>query len=72
VNHFHVYKKSQLAAALRAGAYETYELARANPFTIALAGTRFKLSFPNGLHERDADKASAKANRLKQQIFQPQ
>jgi hypothetical protein len=71
-NHFHVYRKSQLAAALRAGSYPTYAEARANPFTIHLAGTNFKLTFPNGLHETDALRASARVNRLNQKVFQPE
>lgn len=72
MNHFAVHNKMQLAAALRAGSYPTYELARANPFTIQLAQTNFKLTFPNGLHEKDALKASGKVNRRKTQVFQPQ
>lgn len=71
-NHFHVYTKSQLAAALRAGAYPTYEQARANPFTIHLAGTNLKLTFAQGLHEVAAAKASARVNRLNKKVFQPQ
>lgn len=71
-NHFHVYNKRQLASAIRAGAYPTYEEARANPFTVHLAGTNFKLTFAQGLHERTADKVAGRVGRLKQNIFQPQ
>lgn len=71
-NHFHVYNKRQLASAIRAGAYPTYEEARANPFTVHLAGTNLKLTFAQGLHEQTADSVAARIGRLNPKIFQPQ
>lgn len=71
MNHFEVYTKSQLRSALLAGAYPTYHEAKENPFTIHLAGTNFKLAFPNGLHETKAIRAAARMRRLSVKFFQP-
>lgn len=71
MNHFAVHNKSQLRHALLAGAYPTYEEARANPFTIELVGTNFKMNFPNGLHEHKAKKAAARMGRKSPKFFQP-
>lgn len=71
MNHFEVFTKTQLKHALLAGAYPTYELAHANPFTVELAGTRLRLKFPNGLHERQAIKAANKLNRTPASAFRP-
>ena len=71
MNHFAVHNKSQLRYALLAGAYPTYEEARSNPFTIELVGTKFRVSFPNGLHEFAAKKAAAQMNRKSPKFYQP-
>lgn len=71
-NHFEVRTKTQLAYALLAGSYSTYEEARANPFDIVLVGTDFRLRFPEGLHLDRATKAARQVRRLNKSIFQPQ
>lgn len=71
VNHFAVSNRDQLKHALLAGAYPTYELARANPFTVELAGTRLRLAFPRGLHERDAERMARKVRRTPAKAFTP-
>ena len=69
MNHFAVHDKMQLLHALLAGAYPTYAEARANPFTIELVGTKFKISFPEGLHEAKARKAAAQMRRKSPSFF---
>ena len=71
MNHFEVFTKTQLKHALLAGAYPTYELARANPFTVELAGTRLRLSFPNGLHESLAKKMTGRLHQTPAKAFKP-
>lgn len=71
MNHFAVQNKMQLLHALLAGAYPTYHEARDNPFTIELVGTKFKISFPVGLHEAKAKKAASQLRRKSQKFFQP-
>lgn len=71
MNHFEVFRKDQLRHALLAGAYPTYEQARANPFTIDLAGTRLRFNFPRGLHERDAQKMARNVSRTPARAFSP-
>jgi len=71
MNHFEVFTKTQLKHALLAGAYPTYELARANPFTVELAGTRLRLRFPNGLHEVRAAKMLRNFARTPAKAFKP-
>ena len=71
MNHFAVHNKLQLMAALLAGAYPTYQEARANPFTIELVGTSFKMRFPNGLHETAAAKAVNRMRRKSAKFYQP-
>ena len=71
MNHFEVSTKMQLHYALKAGAYPTYEEARANPFTIDFANTKFRLRFPRGLHERDAERAARRVRRLPVKVFTP-
>lgn len=72
MNHFAVHNKMQLLHALLAGAYPTFLEARANPFTIELVGTNFKISFPEGLHEARAEKAASQMRRKSPKFFQPQ
>lgn len=69
MNHFAVHNKMQLLHALLAGAYPTFEEARANPFTIELVGTNFRMSFPEGLHERKAEKSAAHMRRKSPLFF---
>ena len=69
MNHFEVSTKMQLFFALHAGAYPTYEEARANPFTIDFVDTRYRLRFPRGLHERDAIRAASRVRRLSTKVF---
>lgn len=71
MNHFAVHNQGQLRQALLAGAYPTYEEARANPLTVELVGTNFRLSFPSGLHESRAKKLAAEVNRKSPKFFQP-
>lgn len=68
-NHFEVSTKMQLFFALHAGAYPTYEEARQNPFSIVFTGTRYRLNFPRGLHERDAIRAAGRVRRLATEVF---
>lgn len=70
-NHFEVSTKAQLRHAILAGAFPTYEEARANPFTVYLAGTNLKLLFPRGLHETDANKFVRNLTRIRASVFQP-
>lgn len=70
-NHFEIRTKRQLYYALRAGAFSTYEEARANPFDIVFLGTKFRLRFPNGLHATDAVKAARRVHRLPKFVFLP-
>lgn len=70
-NHFVVRTKMQLAYALLAGSYPTYEEARANPFDVVLLGTNLRLRFPEGLHAERAAKAAARVRRLNKSVFQP-
>jgi len=69
MNHFAVHNKMQLLHALLAGAYPTYHEARANPFTVELVGTNFKMRFPNGLHESLATKAATRMRRKSPSFF---
>jgi len=69
MNHFAVHNKMQLLHALLAGAYPTFEEAKANPFTIELVGTNFRMSFPEGLHERKAEKSAAQMRRKSPLFF---
>ena len=71
MNHFHVANKDQLKHALLAGAYPSYAEARANPFTVELAGTPLRLSFPRGLHERDAQRMARNVSRTPAKAFKP-
>lgn len=71
MNHFAVHNKSQLMHALLAGAYPTFIEARANPFTVELVGTKFKISFPEGLHEAKAARAVNQMRRKSAKFFQP-
>lgn len=70
-NHFEVHSKSAFKHALLAGAYPTYEEARKNPFSIHLAGTTLKYSFPKGLHERDAARMVRGMHRIPAKVFSP-
>lgn len=45
-----VQNKSQLVAAIKAGAQTTFELAKKNPFEVQLGKTKY--TFKDGLHER--------------------
>lgn len=71
MNHFEVFTKTQLKHALLAGAYPTYEMARANPFTVEVAGLGWRIQFPSGLHERDAAKMARAVHRTPASAFKP-
>ena len=71
MNHFEVFSKDQLKHALLAGSYPTYEAARANPFTVELAGTRLRLKFPQGLHADKAKKMARNFARIPAKAFKP-
>lgn len=71
MNHFEVFNKDQLKHSLLAGSYPTCAEARANPFTVELAGTRLRLSFPNGLHEQQATRMVRNFARVPAKAFKP-
>lgn len=69
-NIFVVETKTQMRYAILAGAYPTYEEARANPFSIRIKGRdNYALNFNNGLHERDAIRITRRMTRMPSSTF---
>jgi hypothetical protein len=54
-NDFEVYSRDELAAALCAGARETFAEARVNPFSVRLASTGTVYRFSAGLRRERAE-----------------
>jgi len=64
MTEYEVENKSGLAAAILAAAQPTFPLAVANPFTVSLIGTRFKVICPQGLTENRARSIARRVRRL--------
>lgn len=68
---FEVESREALAAAVLAAAQPTYQLARANPFMVVIAGTRCRLAFREGIHEIRAAKVAAQIRKTPAAAFRP-
>ena len=66
---YEVENRAAFAAAVRSAACLTYEEARQNPFSISLVGTHFKLTAPNGMQERGAERIAKQVMQLPQRVF---
>lgn len=69
MTNYEVENRAAFAAAVRAAAYSTYEEARQNPFSVSLVGTQFKLTAPNGMHERGAERIAKQVMQLPSRVF---
>lgn len=66
---FVVESRDGLAAAVLAGACNTYDEAKANPFRIRMEGHRTVYTFHHGLHIREAMKRAANIRKYPKRIF---
>ena len=62
-----VRSKPELVAAIKAGAQPTFELAKANPFTVRLGTVKY--TFKDGLHERRAREIVREIHRTPAKAF---
>lgn len=67
---YEVTGRAELAAAVKAAAQPSYEMARLNPVAITLLGTSCRYLFPNGITQGKAERIVTKIARTPARAFQ--
>ncbi len=67
-----VHSRAQLMAAIEAGARDTFEEARKNPFLIQLDGTKTVYTFEEGLHAARVKEVLRNVRRAPAKVFECQ